>query len=56
MTTTGAGRKPRDLSWLLTLLEVVFALVLCAGVWQIYHPAALILAGVLGVFACERRQ
>jgi hypothetical protein len=42
-------------SWLLLLLEVLFAVCACAGVWWIYPPAALILLGVLGVWACERR-
>lgn len=40
--------------WLLTLIQSLFAITLCAGVWWIYHPAALILAGVIGVYACER--
>lgn len=39
---------------MLLLLEVVFAAVLVAGVAAIYWPAALILAGILGVVACER--
>lgn len=39
---------------LLLLLEVVFAAVLVAGVAFIYWPAALILAGLLGIVACER--
>lgn len=56
MTTARDERAPRDLSGLLTVLEVLFALLFCGGVWWIYPPAALILAGVLGVFACERAQ
>lgn len=39
---------------LLLLLEIAFAAVLVAGVAVIYWPAALILAGLLGVVACER--
>lgn len=39
---------------MLLLLEVLFAATLVAGVAFIYWPAALILAGVLGVVACER--
>jgi hypothetical protein len=42
-------------SWLLTLIQALFLLVLCVGVWQVYHPAALILGGVLGVIVCERQ-
>lgn len=38
----------------LTLVEVVFVAVLLVGVALIFVPAALILAGVLGVVACER--
>jgi hypothetical protein len=41
-------------SWLLTVLEVVFAGLVVAGVAVIYWPAGLILAGVAGVVACER--
>lgn len=41
-------------SWLLTLIQAVFVLVLCAGVYLIYPPAALIIGGALGAFACER--
>lgn len=41
-------------SWLLTVIQALFVLVLCAGVWWIYPPAALILGGALGAFACER--
>lgn len=39
---------------LLLIIEVVFACVLLAGVAAIYWPAALILAGILGILACER--
>lgn len=38
----------------LLLLEVAFVLMLLAGVALVYIPAALILAGVLGVVAVER--
>lgn len=38
----------------LLLLEILFALVLVTGVAFVYWPAGLILAGVLGVVACER--
>ena len=36
------------------LPEVGFILLLLAGVALVYLPAALILAGALGVVACER--
>ncbi len=39
--------------WLL-LAETLFVCVLLAGVALIFVPAALILAGLLGVLACER--
>ncbi len=39
---------------MLLYLEVFFALVLVAGVAFVYWPAALILAGVLGIVACEK--
>ena len=38
------------------LIELGFVLVLCVGVGFIFWPAALILFGVLGVVACERRS
>jgi hypothetical protein len=38
------------------LLELTFVALLVAGVAFVYWPAALILAGVLGVVACERRS
>lgn len=38
----------------LILLEVVFVLMLLAGVALIFVPAALILGGLLGVVAVER--
>lgn len=38
------------------LLEVGFVLVFLAGVALCSVPAALVLAGVLGVLACERRS
>lgn len=41
---------------MLLLLEVLFAAVLVTGVAFIYWPAALILAGVLGIWACEKRS
>lgn len=40
---------------LLLLIEAVFAGLAVAGVAFIFWPAAMILAGVLGVWACERR-
>lgn len=56
-------RRPRDDGFrrvLLTvapdLVELGFVLVLCVGVGFIYWPAALILFGILGVVACERRS
>lgn len=39
-----------------TLLEAAFAAVFVAGVALIYLPAGLIVGGVLGVFALERRS
>lgn len=41
-------------AWLLLAVELLAVLVLLAGVAMVYQPAALILAGVLGVLACER--
>ena len=38
----------------LLIIEAVFALLLVAGVAAVYWPAALILAGLLGILACER--
>lgn len=38
-----------------TLLEVAFVSVFVAGVALIYLPAGLMVAGVLGVLAVERR-
>lgn len=38
------------------LIELGFVLVLVTGVGAIFWPAALILFGVLGVVACERRS
>lgn len=39
--------------WLLNTLELVCLLTLVIGVGLIYVPAALIVAGVLGVLLCE---
>lgn len=39
---------------MLLSVEVVFAAVLVAGVGFVFWPAALILAGLLGIVACER--
>lgn len=39
---------------LLLVVEAVFALLIVAGVAVVYWPAALVLTGVLGVWACER--
>lgn len=39
---------------MLLLAELLSAAVLVAGVAFIFWPAAMILAGVLGVWACER--
>jgi hypothetical protein len=39
--------------WLLNTLEVLCLLTLFVGVGLIYVPAALIVAGVLGVLLCE---
>ena len=38
------------------LVELGFVLVLCVGVGFVFWPAALMLFGVLGVVACERRS
>ena len=38
------------------LIELGFVLVLCTGVGFVFWPAALMLFGVLGVVACERRS
>ncbi|MFE9296587.1 hypothetical protein [Streptomyces niveus] len=40
----------------MTVLEILFVLAVLAGVAMWSLPAALILAGVLGVVAVERRQ
>lgn len=39
---------------MLLLLEVLFVGLVVAGVAVLFWPAALILAGVVGVVACER--
>lgn len=39
---------------MLLLIEAVFAALMVTGVAFVYWPAAMILAGVLGVWACER--
>ena len=39
--------------WLLNLLELVCVAVFVAGIAMIYVPAALIVAGTLGVIAFE---
>lgn len=41
---------------MLLLFEVLSVAVLLAGVAFVFWPAALIVAGVLGVFAAERAQ
>lgn len=41
---------------MLLLVEVLFAAVLVAGVAFVYWPAAMILAGLLGIWACEKRS
>ena len=41
---------------LLWALEVLFVLAVVAGVWLVYPPAAVILAGLLGIVAVERLQ
>ncbi len=43
------------MSWLLTTVEAAFLLTACAGIWLVYPPAALIVGGLAGVLACERR-
>lgn len=44
------------MSRMLFVLEVVFVLAVVAGVGMWSVPAALVLAGVLGVVAVEREQ
>ena len=39
-------------TWLIA--EIAGVLAVCAGVWAIYWPAAVILAGLAVIFACER--
>ena len=39
--------------WLLALLELASVGMLLTGVALVFPPAALILAGVLGIVACE---
>jgi hypothetical protein len=41
-------------TWILLVSELIFVGILLFGVAMIYPPAALILAGLLGVWACER--
>ena len=41
-------------TWLLLTIELVCVALLVAGVALVYVPAAMVLAGVLGVVACER--
>lgn len=38
------------------LVELGFVLILCTGVGFVFWPAALVLFGLLGVVACERRS
>lgn len=40
----------------LMALEVLFVLAIVVGVWLMYPPVAVVLAGVLGVVAVERVQ
>lgn len=42
------------ITWILLIAELIFVGILLFGVAAIYVPAALILAGLLGVWACER--
>lgn len=39
---------------MLIIVELLFAALMVTGVAFVYWPAAMILAGVLGVWACER--
>jgi hypothetical protein len=41
-------------TWILLVSELIFVGILLFGVAMIYPPAALILAGIFGVWACER--
>jgi hypothetical protein len=53
------ARGPGRVVWLRAvpdLVEFGFVLVLCVGVGFVFWPAALMLFGVLGVVACERRS
>jgi len=40
--------------WGLLVSELIFVAILLLGVASIYVPAALILAGMLGAYSCER--
>ena len=42
------------ITWILLVFELIFVGILLFGVASIHVPAALILAGLLGVWACER--
>lgn len=39
---------------LLLAIELLLAALIIAGVAVIFYPAAMILAGVMGLFVCER--
>lgn len=39
---------------LLLVIEILFAALIVAGIAVIYWPVAVIVAGVMGVWACER--
>jgi hypothetical protein len=41
---------------MLDLAELAFVVVFLAGVALVFPPAALMIGGVLGVVACERRS
>jgi hypothetical protein len=55
MSPSTSGEEHRVRKALPTLLEVAFVSVFVAGVALIYLPAGLMVAGVLGVLAVERR-
>jgi hypothetical protein len=56
MRPSTSGEEQRVRKMLPTLLEAVFAAVFVGGVALIYLPAGLMVAGVLGVLALERRS
>lgn len=52
----GRGAEPVVRNAVLLTAEILCALVALLGVALVYVPAALVLGGVLGILALERRQ